>query len=96
MYTVQFIMCTGAQATSHTMQQQQQQQQQIFHVMICLNVLRVSIQKTNLLLVPGKQTQVVQTQSGILSAEKLQPGNQVVDGHFECSTRGRKFNGQGI
>ena len=45
---------------------------------------------------PGKRTTVVQERDGILSADKLHPGQRVFVDHFMCSTRGRKFKGQGI
>ena len=45
---------------------------------------------------PGKRTTVVQEQDGIPSADKLHPGQRVFVDHFVCSTRGRKFEGQGI
>ena len=45
---------------------------------------------------PGKRTSVVREREGILSADKLHPGQRVFVDHFVCSTRGRKFEGQGI
>ena len=39
---------------------------------------------------------IVEEQAGVLSAEKLQPGQQIFIDHFQCSTRGQKFKGEGI
>ena len=45
---------------------------------------------------PGKRNSVIREREGILSADKLHPGQRVFVDHFVCSTRGRKFEGQGI
>ena len=55
------------------------------------------IRKTNHLdFTSGKQTGIVKEQSGVLSVEKLQPGQLIFIDHFQCSTQGQKFKGQGI
>ena len=46
--------------------------------------------------VPGKVSKVVKDREGILSADKLHPGQQVFIDHFICSTRGRRIKGYGI
>ena len=46
--------------------------------------------------VPGRGTRSVGEQAGILSAEKLQPGQRIFIDHFQCSTLRQKFKGQGI
>ena len=46
--------------------------------------------------VPGKVPNVVKDREGILSADKLHPGQRVFHDHFICSTRGRKIKGYGI
>ena len=46
--------------------------------------------------VPGQRTCIVEERAGILLAEKLQPGQLIFIDHFQCSTRGPKFKGQGI
>ena len=56
----------------------------------------LSIWKTDNCSVPRKQTRVIEECSGILSGEKLQPGERVFINCFKCTTRGRKFTGQGI
>ena len=46
--------------------------------------------------VPGKVSKVVKDREGILSEDKLHPGQQIFLNHFICSTRGRKIKGYGI
>ena len=43
----------------------------------------------------GKQTNVVREQEGILSAKKPCPSQRVFVDCFDCSTQGRRFEGQG-
>ena len=45
---------------------------------------------------PGKKTNVIREREGVLSAEKLQPGQKVFIDHFISSIRGRKLQGCGV
>ena len=46
--------------------------------------------------VPGKVSKPIKDREGILSADKVLPGQLVFMDHFICSTRGRKTRGYGI
>ena len=45
--------------------------------------------------VPGTIRRAIEARKGVLSADKLLPGERVFVDHFNCSARGRKFTGDG-
>ena len=44
---------------------------------------------------PGTIRKAIEEQKGVMSAEKLLPGERVCVDHFECAARGRSFTGDG-
>ena len=91
---IQIILHTGALATSHAMQQLQKCTTIIpSHDMSKCAACQFGKQTNQT--VPGKKTCIIEECAGILSAKKRQPGQRVFIDHFECSTRGRTFKGQG-
>ena len=46
-------------------------------------------------MVPGAIRKAIEKQKGVMSAEKLLPGEQVCVDHFQCAARGRLFTGDG-
>ena len=95
MHALNFNLSKGVLATSHAMQLLHKQAANIpSHDLPKCAACQFGKQ-TNLS-VPEKQTWVTEEGSGILSAKKTQPGQQIFNDHFECSTRGSEFKGWGI
>ena len=88
-------MRTGALATSHAMKRLYKRAANIpSHDMPKCAGCQFGKQTSRT--VPGRQTRIVEERAGVLSEDKLQPGQQIFIDHFQCLTRGQKFKGQGI
>ena len=90
--TVQFLMRSGALATSQSKQSLHTQAVKIpVHDLPKCAACQFGRQTNHA--VPGKVSKVIKDRVGIMSADKLQPGQRVFIDHFVCSTRGRKQAG---
>ena len=83
--TIQFILRTGALAKTHAMQRLHKRAANVppHDLPKCA---ACQFGKQTYRSVPGKRTRVIKEREGILSAEKLQPGERVFVDHFNCST----------
>ena len=82
---IQALLQTGALATTHAIRRLHKRAANLKHAdrpkcASCLFGKQTSQAK------PGKRTTVVQERDGILSADKLHPGQRVFVDHFMCST----------
>ena len=95
MKTVQFILRTGALATSESMRRLHTRAANLSHSELP-KCAACQFGKQTSRPVPGKTSRIIKDRAGILSADQVQPGQRVFVDHFICSTRGRQIRGHGI
>jgi len=95
MQTVKWILRTGALATTNAMKRLHKRAANVPHN-DTPRCAACQFGKQTRKPAPGKRTTAIKDREGVLSAEALQPGERVFVDHFVCSTRGRKYSGQGI
>ena len=93
--TIQFIMRTGALASSEGMRRLHNAASKIQPSDLPKCSACQFGRQTNRS-VPGSKSSAIKDRSGILSADKTHPGQLVFIDHFVSTTRGRKFKGYGV
>ena len=92
--TVQFLFRTGALATTQAMRRLHERAANVTPAEMPRCAACQFGKQTNRV-IPGTIRKEIEKRKGVMSAERLLPGERVYVDHFQCAARGRLFTGDG-